>query len=183
MTDERCSVSYIFRKQFFDAIKVLRKDKKKRPGGKTINSYITQHNATNLDENSVLNAIKLLLKENLLKNTRTKEGNSCYVISEDSSTTVISDNNDTESNYQEETPSNEEILELGETSTQHVKEHESSEKKRLACCTLNILHLRIFVTGAISNMNEKISGMFSNSGKQKETKELEHLKMENKIKL
>ena len=37
--------------------------------------------------------------------------------------------------------------------------------------------------GAISNMNEKISGMFSNSGKQKETKELEHLKMENKIKL
>ena len=28
MTDERCSVSDIFRKQIFDAIKVLRKDKK-----------------------------------------------------------------------------------------------------------------------------------------------------------
>ena len=61
MMDERCSVSYIFRKQIFDAIKVLRKDKKKRPGGKTVHSFITQHNTINLDENSVLNAIKLLL--------------------------------------------------------------------------------------------------------------------------
>ena len=60
MTDERCSVSDIFRKQIFDAI-VLKKDKKKGPNGKAIHSYITQHNATNLDENSVLNAIKRLL--------------------------------------------------------------------------------------------------------------------------
>ena len=60
MTDERCSVSDIFRKQIFDDI-VLKKDKKKGPNGKTIHSYITQHNATNLDENSVLNAIKRLL--------------------------------------------------------------------------------------------------------------------------
>ena len=49
-----CSVSDIFRKQIFDAFKVLRKGKKKRPGGETIHSYITQHNAANLDENSVL---------------------------------------------------------------------------------------------------------------------------------
>ena len=63
MTNERWSVSDIFRKQIFDAIKVLRKDKKKRPDDKTIHSYITQSNASNLDENSVLHSIKLLLKE------------------------------------------------------------------------------------------------------------------------
>ena len=33
---ERSSVIHIFRKQIFDAIKVLRKDKEKRPDGKTI---------------------------------------------------------------------------------------------------------------------------------------------------
>ena len=47
----RCSVSDIFRKQIFDAIKVLRRDKKKRPDGKTISSYIIQHNATKSNEN------------------------------------------------------------------------------------------------------------------------------------
>ena len=97
MTDERCSVSDIFRKQIFDAVKVLRKDKKKRLDGKAIHNYITQQNATNLDENCVLNAIKLLLGENLLKNTLTKNGDSYYVVSENSSTGVISGNNDTES--------------------------------------------------------------------------------------
>ena len=113
MKDERSSVIHIFRKQIFDAIKILRKDKEKRPDGKTIYSYITQHNATSLDETSVLYAIKLLLKEKLLKNTPTKGGGSYYEVSEDSSTTVISDNNDTESNSQEETPSNDEIPKLG----------------------------------------------------------------------
>ena len=39
-----------------------------------------------------------------------------------------------------------------------------------------------FVMGEISNMNEKISGIFLNTGKQKETKELEHLKTENENK-
>ena len=97
MTDERCSVSDIFRKQIFDAIKVLRKNKRKRLDGKAIHSYITQQNANNLDENCVLNAIKLLLGENLLKNTLTKDGDSYYVVSENSSTGVISGNNDTES--------------------------------------------------------------------------------------
>ena len=62
MTDERCSVSDIFRKQIFGTIKVLRKDKKKRPDGKTTFIYITQNNATNLDENFVLNAIELFFK-------------------------------------------------------------------------------------------------------------------------
>ena len=72
MTNERCSVSDIFGKIFCDAIKVLRKDQKKLPDGQTIHSYITQHNTNNLDENSVLNAIKLLLEENLIKNTANK---------------------------------------------------------------------------------------------------------------
>ena len=40
------------------------------------------------------------------------------------------------------------------------------------------LAFKHFVMGEISNMNEKISWIFLNSGKQKETKELEHLKME-----
>ena len=35
----------------------------------------------------------------------------------------------------------------------------------------------------ISGMNEKISGIFLNSEKQKETKELEYLKTENENKL
>ena len=35
----------------------------------------------------------------------------------------------------------------------------------------------------ISDMNEKISGIFLNSEKQKETKELEYLKTENENKL
>ena len=70
------SVSDTFRKQIFDAIKVFRKDKKKSPDGKTIHSYITQHNAANFDENSILNAIKFVLMENLLKNTPTKERDS-----------------------------------------------------------------------------------------------------------
>ena len=43
-----------------------------------------------------------LLEENFLENTPTKKGDSYYVVSEDRSTTVISDNNDTESNSQEE---------------------------------------------------------------------------------
>ena len=68
------------------------------------------------------------LKANLLKNTPTKEGDSYYIVSEDSSTTVISDNNDTESSFQEETPSNEEIPKLGETSTQNIKEHKVQKR-------------------------------------------------------
>ena len=41
------------------------------------------------------------------------------------------------------------------------------------------LSFKIFVMRDISNMNEKISGIFLNTGKQKETKELEYLKTEN----
>ena len=147
----------LFRKQTFDAIKVSRKDKKKLPDGKTIHSYITQHNATNLNENSVLNAIKVLLKENLIKNTPTKEGDSYYIVSEDSSTTVISDNNDTKSNSQEETPSNEEIPKLGETSIQNIKEHESSENITISMLQTEFLTFKNFVMEEISSMNEKIS--------------------------
>ena len=43
-----------------------------------------------------------LLQENILENTPAKEGDSYYVVSEDRSTTVVSDNNGTESNSQEE---------------------------------------------------------------------------------
>ena len=43
-----------------------------------------------------------LLEENILENTPANEGDSYYVVSEDRSTTVVSDNNDTESNSQEE---------------------------------------------------------------------------------
>ena len=74
----------------------------------------------------MLNGIKLLMEENLLKNKATKEEDSYYVVSDNSSITVTSNNNDTESDSQEETPSHEEILKLGEMSTQNVKEHESS---------------------------------------------------------
>ena len=182
MKDERSSVIHIFRKQIFDAIKILRKDKEKRPDGKTIYSYITQHNATSLDETSVLYAIKLLLKEKLLKNTPTKGGGSYYEVSEDSSTTVISDNNVTESNSQEETPSNDEIPKLGETSIQNIREHESSEKITISMLQAEFLTFKDFVMGESSNMNTKISGIFLNSGKQKETKELENLKTENENK-
>ena len=73
MTDESCSVSDIFRKEFFDAIKALRKGKKKRPGGKAIHIYVTRHNTTNLDVSFALNAIKLLLEENLRKNIPTNK--------------------------------------------------------------------------------------------------------------
>ena len=41
------------------------------------------------------------------------------------------------------------------------------------------LSFKNFVMRDISNMNEKISGIFLNTGKQKETKELEYLKTEN----
>ena len=75
----------------------------------------------------MLNAIKLLFEENLLKNTLIKEGDSYYVVSEDSSTASISDSNDRESNSEEEFPSYEEIPKLGETSTQNVKEQGNSE--------------------------------------------------------
>ena len=44
------------------------------------------------------------------------------------------------------------------------------------------LTFKNFSVGEISKMNEKTSGIFWNSGKQKETKELEHLKMENENK-
>ena len=142
-----------------------------------MHSYITQHNATNLDEKSVLDVFKLLLKDSL-KNTPTQEGDSYYIVFEDSSSTVISDNNDTESNSQEETPSNEEIPKLGETSTQNIKEYESSENITISMLQAEFLTFKNFVMGVISNMNEKISGIFLNSAKQKETKELEHLKME-----
>ena len=41
------------------------------------------------------------------------------------------------------------------------------------------LTFKNFAVGEFSNKNEKISEIFLNSGKQKETKELEHLKTEN----
>ena len=90
-----CNISDIFRKQISD-FKVLRRDKKKRPDCKTIHSHITQHSTTNLDENSLLNAIKFLIEENILKNTPIKAGDSYYVASEDSSTKTLSDTKKTE---------------------------------------------------------------------------------------
>ena len=44
------------------------------------------------------------------------------------------------------------------------------------------LTFKKFFMGEISNMNEKISAIFSNSGKQKESKELEHLETGNENK-
>ena len=73
---------------------LLKFSEKTKGNSQTVKQYITQHNATNLNENSVLNAIKLLLMENLLKNTPTKEVDSYYIVSEKCSTAVISDNND-----------------------------------------------------------------------------------------
>lgn len=105
MMDGSCSVSYIFRKQNFDAIKALRRDKKNHPDGRIIPSYNTQHNTTSLKQSFVLDAFKLLLEKNLLKSTPKKGGDSYYVVSEDSSTAITSDANDTESNSQEGTPS------------------------------------------------------------------------------
>lgn len=92
MTDGWCSLSGIFRKPFFDAIKRL----KKTANGKAINSYIFNR-ATNLDGHYVLNTIKFLLKENLFKNTPNKEGDSYYLVSGSNSTAVTTDTSDTES--------------------------------------------------------------------------------------
>ena len=119
----------------------------------------------------------------LLKTQQTKEGDLYSVVPEDSSTTVAFDNNDTGSNSQEETSSNEETPKLGETSTQNVKEHESSEKVTITMLQAEFLTFKNFAMGGISNKNEKISRIFLNSGKQKKTKELEHLKAENENKI
>ena len=77
MTNKGYSVSDILRKQILDAINALRNAKKKYPDGNVICSYIIQQNATNLDESSVLIAIKFLLEENLLKNTLKKGRDPC----------------------------------------------------------------------------------------------------------
>lgn len=98
MTDGSYSVCNIFRIKTFNAINTLRRDKNKRPDGKAISSYINQHNTTNLDKSYVLNAVKILMEKDLLKNTTTKEGDSYYVVSEGSSSAITSDTNDTESN-------------------------------------------------------------------------------------
>ena len=54
----------------------------------------------------MLNAIKLLQKKNLLKNTPTKVGDSYYLVSENNSTAVTADTNNMESTSQEESYSN-----------------------------------------------------------------------------
>ena len=59
-------------------------------------------------------------------------------------TTVISGNYDTESNSQEETPSDEEIPKLGKTSTQNVKEHESSGKITISMLQAELLTFKNF---------------------------------------
>ena len=105
----------------FGVIKPFRRDKKKHQVGVSIQSYITQHNTTNLHENSVVNGIKPLLEKKLFKYTQTKQ---YYIVFEDSRTTIISDTNDMESNSQKQITSYGEIPKLGETSTQNAKEHE-----------------------------------------------------------
>ena len=86
-------------------------------------------------------------EENLLKSKPEKEGDSCQVVSEDSSTTAISDNNDTESNSHEETPSSEEIPKLRETSTKNVKEHESLEKILISMLQAEFITFKKFCYG------------------------------------
>ena len=124
-----CNISDIFRKQIFD-FKVLRRDKKKRPDCKTIHSHITQHNATNLDENSLLNAIKFLIEENILKNTPTKEIHiPQFLRIVTLKLFLIPRRRNAVKNTQlRMDPSNGKVPKLGETSTQNVKEHESPEK-------------------------------------------------------
>ena len=125
-----CDVSDIFRKQIFD-FKVLRRDKKKRPDCKTIHSHITQHSTTNLDENSLLNAIKFLIEENVLKNTPTKAGDSYYVFLRIVALKLFlipRRRNAVKNTQLRMDPSNGKVPKLGETSTQNVKEHESPEK-------------------------------------------------------
>ena len=67
-------------------------------------------------------------------------------------------------------------------STQNLKEHESSDKIAISTLQADFLTFKNFVMGEISNMNEKTPGIFLNLRKQKETKKLEHLKTQNKIK-
>ena len=101
----------------------------------------------------MLNTIKLLLKENLLKNTPNKEGDLHYLVSGNNCTAVTSDTNDTESTS---------LPKLRETFTQNAKGHGSSGE------TMNgMLHAEFFtlktlnsVIGEISNLNKKISEMF-----------------------
>ena len=100
----------------------------------------------------------------------------------ESSSVIISDGNDAELNSQEENLSYEEIPKLGETSIQDLKEHENSGKITINILQAEILICKNFVMGEISDINGKILGVFLNSGKQKETKELEHLKRENENK-
>ena len=100
----------------------------------------------------------------------------------ENSSVIISDGNDADLNSQEENLSYEEISKLGETSTQDLKEHENSEKITINILQAEILICKNFVMGEISDINGKILGIFLNSGKQKETKELEHLKKENENK-
>ena len=61
-------------------------------------------------------------------------------------------------------------------------EHESSEKITISMFQTEFLTFINFVIGEISNMNEEISGIFLNSLKQKEIKELKQLKMKNENK-
>ena len=93
-------VNNIARRRIFSYYQGFKKRYKTRADSKTIHSYITQHNATNLDGSSVLYAIKILLEKNLLKNTPTKGGDSYCLVSKDSSTAIALDINDTESNTQ-----------------------------------------------------------------------------------
>ena len=81
MAGGRCSVRDVFRKQTFDAIKALRRDKK-MADGKAIHIYFAQCSVTNLEESYVLNAIEVSLEKNLVINTLTREGDLFYLVSE-----------------------------------------------------------------------------------------------------
>lgn len=59
------------------------------------------------------------------KNTPTKQGDSYDAVFEDSSTTIICDTSDMESDSQEQITSYGEISKLGETFTQIAKEREN----------------------------------------------------------
>lgn len=93
-TDGNCNVKWCFQKTNLWYYQFFKKRQKEK------------HSATNLGGCSVLNAIELLQKKNLLKNTPTKVGDSYYLVSENNSTAVTADTNNMESTSQEESYSN-----------------------------------------------------------------------------
>ena len=98
--------------------------------------------------------------ENASQNTPTKEGDSYYIVSEESSTAIISKTNDTVLKSQEQTYGElpyGKIPKLRDTSTKNAKEYESSENIANSTFQADVFILKNFATWGISNVNRNIS--------------------------